>query len=527
VSGDRAGLDGGARPLPDQPDVVIIGGGHNALVAAAYLARAGRRVVLLESADRFGGAVTSGRPFPGVDANLSRFSYLVSVLPAPLIAELGLDLELASRRIASYTPVGDGGLLLERRPGSTTAASFAAWAPADELRWHQLERRLTSFAQVVAPTLMEPLPRAADVRSRVEPELWRDLVERPIGELLESSVADDAVRGLLLTDALIGTFAEAHDPGLRQNRCFLYHVLGNGTGEWKVPVGGMGRLAAELVRVARAAGAELRTHSTVGRLRALPGGGAEAELLDGRRLQAPVVLAGCAPAVLDRLLGRPARPPEGSQTKVNLVLRRLPRFRTGIDPATGFAGTLHLNQGYQRLAAAYREAAAGQVPNPLPVEAYCHSLTDPSILGDELRASGAHTLTLFALHTPARLFSADPAGRRAEVGDAALASLQSVLAEPLADCLATDSDGRPCVEVMSPLDVEAELNMPGGHIFHGDLSWPWLEDDLQPSTAAERWGVATADPDILLCGSGSVRGGAVSGLGGHNAAMAVLEGAQP
>jgi phytoene dehydrogenase-like protein len=523
VAVDHVGDDQGVHTVPGEPDAVVVGGGHNGLVAAGYLARAGRRVLVLEATDRLGGAVASGRPFAGVDANLSRFSYLVSVMPQRLVAELGLDLQLASRRIASYSPVGDRGLLVERVPGAATAASFADWAPQDESPWHRLEQRLTAFAAVVAPTLMGPLPRAGDVRRRVEPELWRDIVERPIGELLEATFTDDAVRGLVLTDALIGTFADAHDPSLRQNRCFLYHVVGNGTGEWKVPVGGMGRVAAELVRVARAAGAELRTGCRVARLHPLPGGGAEVELADGRRVRAPVVLAGCAPAVLDELLGRAPEPPEGSQTKVNIVLRRLPRFRSGLDPATGFAGTLHLAQGYRRLAEAWSEAWDGRLPDPLPVEAYCHSLTDPSILGPELRASGAHTLTLFALHTPARLFGQDPEGRRAEVRQAALASLQSVLAEPLEDCLALDAGGMPCVEVMSPLDVEVELGMPGGHIFHGDLSWPWLADDASPSTPSDRWGVATAYPGILLCGSGAVRGGAVSGLGGHNAAMAVLE----
>jgi phytoene dehydrogenase-like protein len=508
---------------PGRHDVVVVGGGHNALVAATYLARAGRRVVVLEAADRFGGAVASGRPFPGVDASLSRFSYLVSVLPQVLVDELGLDLELASRRVASYTPVDDRGLLVERIPGPATDTSFAVWSPDDHARWRRLEERLTAFAQVVAPTLTGPLPRLEDVRAQVEPGLWRGLVERPVGELIQVSLADDALRGLVLTDALIGTFARADDPDLRQNRCFLYHVVGGGTGEWKVPVGGMGRVAAELERVARAAGVELRTGARVTALQPDARGGAAVTLADGDTLAAPHVLVGCAPAALPGLDSPATVRPEGSQTKVNLVLARLPRFRSGIDPATGFAGTLHLAQGYARLDEAWAEAESGRVPDPLPVEAYCHSLTDPTILGPGLRAAGAHTLTLFALHTPARLFTDDPDGRRAEVGAAALRSLQAVLAEPLEDCLARDADGRPCVEVMTPLDVEAELAMPGGHIFHGDLAWPWLPEGATATTAAERWGVATAHAGVLLCGSAAVRGGAVSGLGGHDAAMAVLE----
>jgi phytoene dehydrogenase-like protein len=127
------------------------------------------------------------------------------------------------------------------------------------------------------------------------------------------------------------------------------------------------------------------------------------------------------------------------------------------------------------------------------------------------------------MHTPHSLFTADPDGSRQQAKMAALRSLQSVLAEPLEPCLARDRHGEPCIEVMTPLDIEAELGMPGGNIFHGDLSWPWLSNDAPAKTAAERWGVATGHRGILLCGSGAVRGGAVSGLGGHNAAMAVLE----
>jgi phytoene dehydrogenase-like protein len=514
-------LPGGAQPV--DREVVIIGGGHNGLVAAAYLARAGRSVTVLEAGDRLGGAVAGARLFAGVDVTLSRFSYLVSLLPQQIIDDLGLDLELRSRRIASYTPVDDGGLLVERQPGEATRSSFAAgpgFAAYEAFR--QLEAELRRFATVVAPTLTAPLPRVRDLRDAVGDDLWRDLVDRPIGELIERTVADDTVRGILLTDALIGTFASAHSPELTQNRCFLYHVVGNGTGEWKVPVGGMGAVAAALESAAVSAGAELRTGAEVVGLDAADVG-VSVRLAGGEVITARTVLANCAPATLAGLLGELHDQPEGAQVKINIVLRRLPAFRSGIDPATGFAGTLHLNQSYAQLERAYEAAVAGRIPDPLPCESYCHSLTDPSIVGSELRAQGFHTLTIFGLHTPARLFAHDHDAVRERVLEAALSSLQSVLAEPLTDCIARDGHGDLCVEVMSPQDVERETRLPGGQIFHGDLDWPWLVDGEEPATPAERWGVATSHPSILLCGSGARRGGAVSGLGGHNAAMAVLE----
>ncbi len=506
-------------------DVVIVGGGHNGLVAAAYLARAGLTVTVLEAGSRFGGAVASGQPFAGVAASLSRYSYLVSLLPTRVVADLELDLEFRSRRVASYSPLDDGGLLIERVPGASTRASFASFGGDSELAaWGAFEARLRNFAEVIEPTLTQPLPSAAELRRRLEPALWRDLVERPLGEVLERSFADDTVRGLLLTDALIGTFAAAHDPELRQNRCFLYHVIGRGTGEWQVPVGGMGQVSVALERAARTAGAMLLTDTEAVSVRPEPAGGATIALADGRTLTAAWVLANCAPSSLARLRGEPSEWPAGSQTKINLVLCRLPRLRSGLDPEAAFAGTLHLGQGYARLAEAYDQAASGMLPDPMPCEVYCHTLTDSSILDPALSAAGFHTLTVFGLYTPAALFHSDPEGARIAAQEAAFRSLQAVLAEPLEHCLAADAAGRPCIETLTPLDLEAELRLPGGHIFHGDLSWPWLDDGEPAATAAQRWGVSTDHPGLLMCGSGARRGGAVSGLGGHNAAMAVLEG---
>ena len=223
-------------------DVIVVGGGHNGLTAAAYLASAGLSVAVLERLDHTGGAAVSAQAFPGFPTRLSRYSYLVSLLPESIIADLGLDLRLASRPTASYTPVRrDGiaaGLLVERPEGTATRDSFRALTGSDTEyeAWRDFYRQVGELAAVVAPTLTQPLPRAAALRERADPVLWRELVERPLGEAIERRFRDPTVRGVVATDALIGTFAGMHDLSLVQNRCFLYHLIGNGTGEWRVPV---------------------------------------------------------------------------------------------------------------------------------------------------------------------------------------------------------------------------------------------------------------------------------------------------
>jgi len=521
---------------PPAYDVVIVGGGHNGLTAAAYLAKAGKTVLLLERLDATGGAAVSAAVFDGVPARLSRYSYLVSLLPRRIVADLGLDLTLARRRYSSYTPApdrGDGaGLLVDADDAAATRASFARLGAEDDAEpFAALYADTARVAGVLWPTVTQPLPRRAEVRAALADDaLWEAVFERPIGELIEARVRDDVVRGVVATDALIGMLATPHDADLHQNRCFLYHVIGGGTGDWDVPIGGMGTVTNQLAAAASAAGARLLTGAKVTAVR--PDGtviytadGTEHVVVGGH------VLSNVAPYILGQLVGAPAASlvrPEGAQVKVNLLLKRLPRLRdAAVSPEAAFGGTFHINETYGQLAAAHAAAAAGDVPAVLPCEIYCHSLTDPSILGPELAASGAHTLTVFALHAPDRLLSGgddDDDGHRARLQAAVLASLNSVLAEPVEDVLLADAAGRPCVETKTTRDLEAALNMPGGHIFHGPLSWPFAEDDDPLDTPGRRWGVATPYGErILLCGAGAVRGGAVSGLGGHNAAMAVLE----
>ncbi|WP_416981127.1 phytoene desaturase family protein [Streptomyces sp. T028] len=508
-------------------DAVIVGGGHNGLVAAAYLARAGRSVLVLERLDHTGGAAVSTRPFAGVDARLSRYSYLVSLLPQKIVKDLGLRFGVQGRTISSYTPVERGGRptgLLVGGGEERTREAFARLTGGEReyAAWQRFYGMTGHVAQRVFPTLTEPLPTREELRRRIDDEeAWRALFEEPIGAAVEANFTDDLVRGVVLTDALIGTFADAHDPSLKQNRCFLYHVIGGGTGAWDVPVGGMGALTDALAAAARDAGAVIATGHEAVRI-ATDGRSAEVtwRTADGEGVTtARHVLVGASPQALAALTGdAPPAPAEGAQLKVNMLLKRLPRLRDGsVDPREAFAGTFHIAEGYEQLATAHAQAAAGELPTAPPSEIYCHSLTDPTILGPDLVGRGYQTLTLFGLHTPARLFARDNDAVREELLGATLAQLDAHLAEPLADCLATDADGRPCIEARTPLDLERDLGLPGGNIFHRDLSWPYADE------STGRWGVETPHANILLCGAGAVRGGGVSGVPGHNAAMAVLE----
>ena len=465
-------------------DVVVVGGGHNGLVAATMLARAGKSVPVLERGDEFGGAAVSATVFPGFGARLSRYAYLVSLFPPALRRSLGVSVELRRRRVAAYPPV-------ELRP---------SWASM-----------LTRVAGRVFPTLTEPLRTREEMRRVVDDDVaWSALFEVPLSDLLERTFSDEHTRGSVLTDALIGTFAPADDPLLRQNRCFLYHIVG---GPWNVPVGGMGALSSALVDAARAAGAELERRAEVVGI-ATDERIAEVTRADGRSCSARHVLAGVAPDVLAGLLGdtAPADKPEGAQLKINMLLRRLPRVR-GVSSEDAFTGTFHVNEGYEQLAQAYREACVGEIPSLPPCDVYCHSLTDPSILSAELRARGVQTLTLFGLHMPARLFADADAKDRAVA--ATLRSLNGVLAEPIEECLLA-------LEALTPPELEHELGMPGGHIFHRDLAWPFAESEEEVG----RWGVETAHANVWLCGAGARRGGGVSGIPGHNAARAVLAAAR-
>jgi phytoene dehydrogenase-like protein len=505
-------------------DAIVVGGGHKGLVAATYLAKASKRVLLLERASELGGATTSVRPFPEYDARLSRYSYLVSLLPDQIVADLGINFKTLERSIASYTPykrgAKDGGLLISQNWDNRTADSFRELTGGDQegKKWQEFYNEIAVLAARIAPYMLQPLKSAVDLKSEIAlPEVWKYMMERPIGEVIKERFQDDVVRGVVLTDALIGTFTSAQD--LQANRCFLYHLIGNGTGQWRVPQGGMGAFVTELNRVALLNGVEIKLDSQVVEIDSSSNGVAVTTSSGGKYIAADLLFAG-APQTLAKLRGQSAPSSlEGSQMKINMLLSRLPRLKSGVDPMLAFAGTFHINETYSQLEDAYQVAKRGDIPSDLPLEMYCHTLTDPTILSPELSQRGFHTLTLFGLHTPAALFDADPSGAKDAAKTAAISSLNQYLEDPIESVLAICGDGSLAIEAKSPLDLDNDLGLPRGNIFHRDLDFPFLDGT---ELSALKWGSETDDAHIFLAGAGARRGGGVSGIAGHNAAMAVL-----
>ncbi|MEI6866882.1 MAG: NAD(P)/FAD-dependent oxidoreductase [Actinomycetes bacterium] len=503
-------------------DILIIGGGHNGLVAACYLAREGLSVCILEKNDSLGGATVSQKVFSDFDARLSRYSYLVSLLPDQIISDLGLDFEVLSREVASFTPEKvaneDLGLLITTEPSKATQENFELLTGNLEeyQAWQEFYGELHQMAQAIAPTLLKPLPSRSELRALVGQRIWDEIMEAPLGEAIERRFKSDLIRGIVLTDGLIGTFADAHD--MAANRCFVYHLIGNGSGEWKVPRGGMGQLVSELTRVAMESRVQFVTSTNVSAISEIESG-FEVIAESGISYRAKYVIANCAPQTLAKLAGTPK--PEsldGSQVKINMLLQKLPRLKSGIDPKKAFAGTFHFDERYTDLQLAYAQSAAGFIPDRIPAEMYCHTLTDKSILSAELNVAGYQTLTMFVMHTPANLFDQNHDQVKTEIAAKVLNQLNQYLLDPIEECLAVASDGSLCIEVKSPQEIEKEIGLPRGNIFHKDLSFPFREDGEQPS-----WGVETAIPNLFLCGAGAIRGGGVSGIPGHNAAAAVLE----
>jgi phytoene dehydrogenase-like protein len=287
----------------------------------------------------------------------------------------------------------------------------------------------------------------------------------------------------------------------------------------------MGAVAGELAKAARNAGAEMLTNVDLTHVD-LSGNKRTLEFeTDGKKqtVDARFLLVNFGKNVLAKFTGKPYQPDatdEGSVFKINMLLRKLPKLKSKKYPATeAFCGTFHSDEGYEQMNLSYEQASRGQLPDKTPCEVYCHTLTDDSILAPDLREKGFHTMTLFGIDTPWSLFSRDNETMRKQAEKKFLTSMNQWLEEPLEDCLAVARDGSLCIESKSPVDIEDALGLYHGNIFQDAPSFPYATTKEQSGT----WGVETEFENVFLCGSSAMRGGAVSGIPGHNAARKVME----
>lgn len=530
--------------------VLIVGGGHNGLVASILLSQAGFKVEVVEKhSSDWGGAAVSKRVFPDYDARLSEYAYLVALFPKELRTQLGLKTKLLPRDISSFTPVtGKKGLLVYNNNESANVEQFFNFTKGYYAynKWKSFYGQVEELSRVLWPTFLERLPSKADIEYKIkqqisDPKFAINLLNEPIEEVLNSYFEDDVLKGVVFTDAKIGVHSYGADPSLQQNICFLYHLVGNISGHWHVPKGGMGNLTTELKTLAQQAGASFYSCIKCSKLSA-NGRGYEALLVNQETGSEKVdyydyiLWNGSRLSLFEALgttLGLEKSVHQGTACKVNMLLERLPALKNGEDAREAFKGTFHINESYNQLEEAFRSSNSKKLPEKLPAEIYCHTLTDSSILSLELQEKGYQTLTLFGLDISYSLVEALIAQEMQALNinhqaahlkvketllNKYLEGINEFLAEPLENVLAKDKDGKPCIQIKTVLDLEAEKGLPYGNIFQENLKFPFAEKEEEIGT----FGVETLWPNIFLSGASAKRGGGVSGIAGFHAASKVI-----
>ena len=508
-------------------DVIVVGAGHNGLACAAYLARAGRRVLVIESRTRVGGACTIEEPFPGV--RMSPCAYLAGLLHPLVIEELDLP-----RRGYQWTPAVNG-LFVPFLDGSSIQlwdddarceAEVRALAPSDVAGFNAMSdviRRLRDALRP-APTGGRTGPDAwardtwigePPTREQIEERLGSDSEARSVlfdwsmAEFVEHYLRDERLQIAYLGQGIIGTNASPFDPGTASIR--FHHAsgrLGGMPGMWGYVRGGLGMVSFYFCDAARESGATVISGVPVAQI--IPG---EGVLLDsGERITAPIIVSNADPVQTLRLLGPAADPAwrarvervpiEGCTVKLNVHLRELPNFtaRPGINQPHHY-GQINAPLTKSEWKAGFAAARHGDLPEHLWCELYFQSVHDSSIA-----PPGTHTMSVFAQYVPYKFAQGTWDQRRNEVRKLALDSLARFCSN--IDSAVIDA------QVLGPPDIEQKVGLTGGHIFQGECLPPYLW--------ANRLSARTPMPGLYLCGACTHPGGSVIGINGRNAAMAVL-----
>ena len=513
-------------------DVIVVGAGHNGLACAAYLAKAGKRVLVIESRTRVGGACTIEEPFPGV--RMSPCAYLAGLLH-PLVVE---ELELP-RRGFEWTPALNG-LFVPFLDGSSVQlwdddarceAEVRKLAPGDADGWNAMCAVIRRMRDALRPG-----PRAgekwsntaardfwigdAPTRDEIEDRLGDDAEARAVlfdwsmAEMVEHYLRDERLQVAMLGQGVIGTNASPFDAGTASIR--FHHSsgrLGGMPGMWGYVKGGMGMVSFYLCDAAREAGATVVSGVPVAQI--LPGEGVALE--GGERLAARVVVSNADPRRTLGMLGDAAEagwrarieevPIEGCTVKLNVHLKELPNFtaRPGTNEAHHY-GQINAPLTKDEWKAGFAAAKRGELPEHLWCELYFQSVHDASVV-----PHGTHTMSVFAQYVPYKFARGDWDARREEVRTLAMKSLArfcSNIGDGDIDSAVIDA------QVLGPPDIEQKVGLTGGHIFQGEClpQYMWWN----------RLSARTPMAGMYLCGACTHPGGSVIGINGRNAAMAVL-----
>ena len=499
-------------------DAIVVGAGHNGLVCAATLARAGKRVLVIESRQRVGGACTIEEPFPGV--RMSPCAYLAGLLHPLVLEELELE-----RRGYVWTPAVNG-LFVPFLDGSSIqlweddercTAEVRALAPGDVEGWRAMGEVIRRLRDALRP------PGAGDMwvgeppaREQIEERLGADeearavLFDWSMAEFVERYVQDERLQIAYLGQGVIGTNASPFDKGTASIR--FHHSsgrLGGMAGMWGYVRGGMGMVSFYMCDAAREAGAAVVSGLPVARI--VPGEGVELE--GGERIRACVVVSNADPRRTLGLLGAEADagwrsqvervPIEGCTVKLNVHLRELPNFtaRPGVNEPHHL-GQINAPLTKDEWKAGFAAARRGELPERLWCELYFQSAHDPSIV-----PAGEHTMSVFAQYVPYKFAHGNWNERREEVRVLAMKSL--------ARFCSNMPDAVIAAQVLGPPDIEEKVGLTGGHIFQGEC--------LPPYMWANRISARTPMQGVYLCGAATHPGGSVIGINGRNAAMAVLK----
>ena len=531
-------------------DAIIIGGGHNGLITAAYLARAGKRVCVLERRHLLGGCSVTEPLWPGY--KVSTASYVVSLLLPEIIQQLKLKengLRILPRQPSSFTPMRDGRHLMLGADAELNQSQIAKFSHADAAAFPRYEQLLENVAQHLEPLLNEtapdllPLPKSWrqmswSKRLRDMKKGWRmrralsamgaqipealELLTGAARPILERWFESEVLKATLATDAVIGAFASISQPGTAY--VLLHHVMGTAGGArgvWGYIEGGMGGLADSLATVCRQLGVELRTEAEVASIDVNQNRVSGVTLADGTSLSAAAVASSVdCNLTFNRFLDPGTLPAEfraaidridysSATVKINLALAEPPDFRClpGREVGPQHHGTMHIGESLEEIEVAYEEARAGH-PSQSPIL----ELTMPTSVDRTIAPPGKHLLSMFVQYAPYQLS-----------GGQNWDQLKEAFADRCIERLAEYAPNVPEAiehrQVLSPVDLERVYGLTGGNIFQGAMNLNQLHVLRPVAGWADH---RTPVRGLYLCGAASHPGGGVMGACGRNAAQEML-----